>query len=222
MNHGCHDEQSILSIMADCLQDAGYQTYVAFNGDEGLAQLDQLQPDLVISDVWMPGMDGYHFCRLVRKRASYARILMITGVRQEAAVLKEMEIDIDGYLVKPFGIGVFLQHVETLLQRKDSNGSSAEESQVIVESQAVSVDKLLSSREDRLLEMYRMLSASDRELLEVIAVRFFDATGQAEHPIDKLDHLAPKGQTMVGEVVTRRNESKVVRTRHSTEEIVTV
>ena len=175
------DEQSILSIMAECLEDAGYQVHIASSGHEGVGLLKQIQPDLVVSDVWMPGMDGYHFARLVRS-ACDAQILMVTGVPQEAAVLKDMNIDIDGYLVKPFSVRDFLQHVEKLLQQKGSRSSTVEESHEIKDTQSQYVNRLLSSREDRLLEMYRWLTPGDCEVVEAMITRLLDAAVQAEHP----------------------------------------
>ena len=175
------DEQSILSIMAECLEDAGYQVRTASNGHEGVGLLKRFQPDLAISDVWMPRMDGYHFARLVRK-ACDAQILLITGVPQEAAVLKEMDVDIDGYLVKPFSVRDFLQQVEKLLQQKGSRSSTVEESHEIKDMESQYVNRLLSSREDQLLEMYRRLTPGDCEVVEATITRLLDAAVQAEHP----------------------------------------
>ncbi len=196
------DEQAILSLMDEWLQDAGYEVRTASNGQEGVGVLKEFQADLVISDVWMPGMDGYHFARLVRK-ACDAQILMITGVPQEAAVLKDMKVDIDSYLVKPFSLRDFLQHVEKLLQNKGPHSSSEEERQGSMDAQSKYVDRLLSSTEDRLLEMYRKLAPGDCRLVEAMIARLADANDLAKDAAredygeltDMHNYLRSEGQT---------------------------
>ena len=111
------DEDALRYALEDWLDLAGYHVFHASNGNEGLSLLRQLQPDLVISDVWMPGIDGYEFCRLAR-RACDAALFMITGVPQEAAVLKEMNVDVDAYLVKPLHMKEFLELVESIFSRR--------------------------------------------------------------------------------------------------------
>ena len=58
------DEDSIREILTAWLEDQGYNTVTSTNGIEGLRQLYQHRPDLVVADILMPEMDGYEFCRL--------------------------------------------------------------------------------------------------------------------------------------------------------------
>ena len=86
----------------------GCKKPVMKHGQEGLQKLQDHHPDLVISDVWMPEMDGYDFCRAVRN-SSDASIIMMTGVPQEAAVLREKKLDIDDYVIKPIEMVDFMR-----------------------------------------------------------------------------------------------------------------
>ena len=109
------DDLSIRDMMSEWLEHAGYEAHTASDGYEGLKMLSELQPDLVITDVWMPGMDGYLFSSMAR-RTSNAAIIMMTGVANEAAVLRDMNLDIDAYKIKPFDAKGLMKRIETILQ----------------------------------------------------------------------------------------------------------
>ena len=166
------DELSIRNMIADWLQDAGFEVCIAADGQQGLNVLSEFQPDVVISDVWMPGIDGYHFCRMVRSRAPNAAIIMMTGVRQEAAVLRDMNVDVDDYVIKPIVLADLMQRIESSLEKKqlaakgETNGAATLTPQPTVEQ-----DDGISS-EKRLLTTYQWLSEEDKKLLQIIADKF--------------------------------------------------
>lgn len=164
------DEKGVRDLLEEWLQLAGYETCTASNGHDGLVQLKEHQPDLIISDVWMPGMDGYHFCRLAR-RASKAAIMMITGVPQEAAVLQEMKIGVEAYMVKPLTMKEFLERVDSTLRTRRSTpvSTAADSRQPPAKGPAAPAMDRPSAQEERLLQTYRMLSQGDREVLERVA-----------------------------------------------------
>lgn len=113
------DEPGIVDLLTAWMELAGYEACTASNGYEGLRQLYQHRPDLVISDVMMPGMDGYEFCHLVRQACDVS-IMLITGVEQEEDKVKRLSRDIDSYMMKPFRMQEFLSQVEALLQRRNA------------------------------------------------------------------------------------------------------
>ena len=160
------DESVIRDILVDWLQEAGFETATAANGDEGLQRLREHKPDMVISDVWMPGIDGYDFCKMVRS-TSDAAIIMMTGVPQEAKVLREMNIDIDDYVIKPIEMVDFMRLIEAVFQRRQFGSTSA-----------VSDTSAPSGRpapmEGRLSEIYRKLSPDDQQTLQKMAERMLD------------------------------------------------
>lgn len=109
------DERQLRNLVGEWLTEAGFEVIMAGDGQEGVARLQQHDPALVISDVWMPGMDGYQVCRLT-KRLSTAPVLMMTGVPNEAAILKETNVGADDVLLKPFDVGDLLSRVNKLLK----------------------------------------------------------------------------------------------------------
>ena len=109
------DEKVIRDLLEAFLETEGYETYTASSGIEGLRQVYEKRPDIVISDVVMAGMDGYEFCYLAREMCGVP-IMMVTGVKAESNVLR-FRSDIDDYMLKPFDMNEFLKRVAGLISR---------------------------------------------------------------------------------------------------------
>lgn len=109
------DEKVIRDLLEAFLEAEGYETYTASSGTEGLRQVYDKRPDVVISDVVMPEMDGNEFCCLARKMCGVP-IMMVTGVKAESNILR-FNSDIDDYMVKPFEMDDFLKRVANLISR---------------------------------------------------------------------------------------------------------
>ena len=118
------DEEIIRALLSDWLELAGYETHAASDGFEGLRLLGEHRPNLVISDIMMPEMDGYEFCRLVRKSTNVP-IMMITGIAGDDKEEVRRELGINDYMTKPFDIEEVLDRVDTLVKLgKDANYNS--------------------------------------------------------------------------------------------------
>jgi CheY-like chemotaxis protein len=85
------------------LEHLGARVVTAENGDDGLGAVLVHQPDLVLVDLVMPGMDGYEFARRLRSDPKYwrLRLVALTGLGDETSVLKSWSLGFDGHLVKP-------------------------------------------------------------------------------------------------------------------------
>ncbi|MEZ4943181.1 MAG: ATP-binding protein [Saprospiraceae bacterium] len=112
------DNPDMRAYLCDHLLEAGYAVTAAVNGQEGLdAALAQL-PDLVITDVMMPRMNGYELSRRLRtdERTSHIPIIMLTAKAGEEAKIEGFETGIDNYLTKPFSERELLVQVKNLIQ----------------------------------------------------------------------------------------------------------
>ena len=165
------DEKYIRDLLETWLNDAGYDTHMAVDGQDGLRQLHEHGPDLIISDVWMPGMDGYLFSRLAR-RASDAAIIMMTGAAQEVAVLKETDVGVDGFMVKPIEMADFLKQVASAIEKRRQKGKPT--AQLKTEPPAPTPEPA-ESDEAAFAINYRMLSEADRNLIHRIVYRLLSA-----------------------------------------------
>jgi two-component system KDP operon response regulator KdpE len=110
------DERQITRMLRASLQSSGYEVLLASNGLEGLEQFKEGQPDLIISDLAMPVMNGLEFTRAVRSVAQTPMIVL--SVRDsEAMKVQALDEGADDYLTKPFSMPELLARVRAQLRR---------------------------------------------------------------------------------------------------------
>lgn len=113
------DEQAILEIITYLLQDEGYKVLQASNGTAALLLLEEDRPDLIISDIRMPGMDGFELCERVRANPDFVQLpfIFLTGKDERADMRRGMGLGADDYLTKPFEPEDLLTAVRVRLSR---------------------------------------------------------------------------------------------------------
>ncbi len=116
------DDPVMRKLVSGLLVKNGYQVSEAVDGKEGLAQVINFSPDLIVSDVLMPEMDGYDFCAEVRSRpeGKSLPIMMLTALDSVEQKIKGFEVGVDDYLVKPFEPKEFVARVSALIRRSVS------------------------------------------------------------------------------------------------------
>ncbi len=110
------DEPVIMESLAYSLRREGYNVSVTPNGIDALELFDRVQPDLVILDIMLPGMDGLEVCRRLRARSSVP-IIMLTARSDEVDKILGLEIGADDYLPKPFSFRELLARIHSLQRR---------------------------------------------------------------------------------------------------------
>ena len=110
------DEKNISEIVAKYLEKEGYTTLIANDGIEGLALFRDSNPDLVISDVMMPTIDGFEVLREIRL-ISDVPVIMLTAKQEEVDRLKGFENGADDYVTKPFSPKELVRRVMVILKR---------------------------------------------------------------------------------------------------------
>lgn len=115
------DDPFIRKLVSGLLSKEGHQVESANDGTEGLAKLETYKPDVIISDVLMPEMDGYEFCSKIRELPEGGNIplLMLTSLDSVDQKIKGFEVGADDYIVKPFEPREFLARVAILIKRSD-------------------------------------------------------------------------------------------------------
>jgi pilus assembly protein CpaE len=108
-----------LKLVSATLTNAGYEVYTAESGQEALARVNQILPDLVILDVMMPEMDGYEVCRSLRKNpvTAHIPIMMLTAHDTLEDKIKGFDAGADEYVTKPFQPAELQVRVKVLLRR---------------------------------------------------------------------------------------------------------
>ena len=123
------DEKNISEIVAKYLEKEGYTTLIANDGIEGLALFRDSHPDLVISDVMMPTIDGFEVLREIRL-ISDIPVIMLTAKQEEVDRLKGFENGADDYVTKPFSPKELVRRVMVMLKR---TYKAIEDKQVLIE-----------------------------------------------------------------------------------------
>jgi two-component system KDP operon response regulator KdpE len=116
------DEPQITRVLKTVLTGHGYQVRTAGEGKSALAALSEWTPDLVITDLRMPRMDGVELCRRVRA-VSDVPIIVLSVRGEEHAKVEALDSGADDYVSKPFGIAELLARVRAALRRAPTGGT---------------------------------------------------------------------------------------------------
>ena len=111
------DEQNIVDILSFNLSREGYDTLEAYDGPTGLQLALEQDPDLILLDLMLPGMDGFEVCRQVRESGSSTPIIMLTAREEETDKVLGLELGADDYITKPFSMRELLARVKANIRR---------------------------------------------------------------------------------------------------------
>lgn len=119
------DNKALLAAIQDLLEYSGYTVLAALDGIGALQVMEEVRPDLMISDIMMPRMDGYALLMAVRARPEWASIpfIFLTARTDEEHRLRAWELGVDDYIVKPVAIAALLAtirpHLENVSPKAD-------------------------------------------------------------------------------------------------------
>ncbi|REJ85627.1 MAG: DNA-binding response regulator [Acidobacteria bacterium] len=113
------DEPDILEVLQFNLEREGFEVKTASSGTEGLQVVEREEPDLVLLDLLLPGVDGLDVCRRLRSssRQSNVPIIMVTAKGEESDVVLGLGLGADDYVQKPFSPKELVARVKALLRR---------------------------------------------------------------------------------------------------------
>lgn len=181
------DDERLAELVKDYLQANGFRVVVETQGYSVPRQIINLQPDIVILDVMLPGKDGITICREVRGQYQ-GPILMLTARDADADQILGLEVGADDYVIKPAEPRVLLARINALLRRT----SAVQEDEEDIVHGALSID--LRAREVRLDKQPVPLSSHEYDLLVILArqpgkvlSREYLFNGICNRPYDGLD-----------------------------------
>lgn len=114
------DEQDILDLIKFNVENLGFKTVTADNGESAITNARTKNPNLIILDLMLPGIDGLDVCKLLKQdeNTEHIPILMLTAKGEESDIVRGLEIGADDYVTKPFSLKVLLARINTLLKRR--------------------------------------------------------------------------------------------------------
>lgn len=119
------DEQAISDIIKYNLQKEGYLVHTAYDGEEGVKLIEEIDPDLILLDIMMPKMDGLEVCKKVRQ-TKQTPIIMLTAKAEEIDKVVGLELGADDYITKPFGMRELIARVKANLRRTQVQSAEVE------------------------------------------------------------------------------------------------
>ena len=119
------DEHSIVDILQYNLERNDFDTVCAYDGPEGLRLAREADPDVILLDVMLPGMDGFEVCRTLRSEGNNVPIIMITAREEETDKVFGLELGADDYITKPFSMRELIARVGANIRRTAMAAPSA-------------------------------------------------------------------------------------------------
>jgi len=157
------DDDKIISMLRRSLAFEGYTVFTADNGQEGLRQVLEQEPDLIVLDVMMPKVDGWEVVRRLREGGADTPVLMLTAKDEVGDRVKGLDLGADDYLVKPFALEELLARVRVLLRRKAQRTEQASSNRVYYEDVVMDLDTREVFRSEKRVD----LTTKEFELLHL-------------------------------------------------------
>src|SRR5919106_1870134 len=124
------DDQNIVDLVRSNLIARGHDVTVSKDGSEAVRLLEESDPDVVLLDLMLPGVDGFELCRELRGRSSM-EIIVISARRGETDKVRALNLRADDYMTKPFGIEELLARINATLRRSRPSPEEAPENRIV-------------------------------------------------------------------------------------------
>jgi DNA-binding response OmpR family regulator len=119
------DNETLALGLRTSLEVEGYKVECITDGNDGLAWLERHNPDLIVLDLMLPGLNGFEVLRRYRAHGGSAAVLILSARDQEVDKVQGFRIGADDYVVKPVGVLEFLARVEAIIRRSAPAGKAS-------------------------------------------------------------------------------------------------
>lgn len=118
------DEQNLNDIIVKRLILEKYGVDTCFNGNDALEYIFSTEYDVIVSDIMLPGIDGFEILKRIREKGIKTPVLLLTALDGIEDRVKGLDYGADDYLVKPFAFDELMARIKVLLRRNSTNGNS--------------------------------------------------------------------------------------------------
>lgn len=159
------DEKDILEFLSYNLTKEGFIVKTCLNGSSAIKVIDEFQPNLIVLDVMMPGMDGIETCEIIRANSNYDNIIIafLTARSEDYSQVAGLEAGADDYINKPIKPKVLVSRVKALLRRKTSQGTDQN-----ISSSSINISDLNINRESYQVERDGIEISLPRKEFEIL------------------------------------------------------
>ena len=107
------DEIKLANLIKASIKELFFKVNIAKDGIEGLKKFQSFKPDIIISDITMPNLDGLEMCQKIREESNIP-IVILSAYSQKEKLLRAIDLGINKYFIKPFDIEEFLEYLKNL------------------------------------------------------------------------------------------------------------
>lgn len=201
------DEKPIADILQFNLKKEGYNVFCAYDGNEAVKMVDEIQPDLILLDIMIPLLDGMEVCREVRKKYEMP-IIMLTAKDSEIDKVLGLELGADDYVTKPFSTRELIARVKANLRRHQQFNSPPDEeeetNEIEIGSLVIHPDAYIVSKRGETIE----LTHREFELLYYLA-KHIGQVMTREHLLQTVWGYDYYGDVRTVDVTVRRLREKI-------------
>ncbi|QGQ48539.1 response regulator YycF [Metabacillus sediminilitoris] len=200
------DEKPIADILQFNLKKEGYTVYCAYDGNQALEMVEEINPDLLLLDIMLPNKDGMEVCREVRKKYDMP-IIMLTAKDSEIDKVLGLELGADDYVTKPFSTRELLARVKANLRRQqaiENSETKGATNEITVGSLVIHPDAYVVSKRGETIE----LTHREFELLHYLAQHIGQVMTR-EHLLQTVWGYDYFGDVRTVDVTVRRLREKI-------------
>ena len=201
------DEKPIADILQFNLKKEGFDVYCAYDGNEAIKLVEEIQPDLILLDIMLPQQDGMEVCREVRKKYDMP-IIMLTAKDSEIDKVLGLELGADDYVTKPFSTRELIARVKANLRRQKHAATQQDEqeetNEITVGNLVIHPDSYMVSKRGETIE----LTHREFELLFYLA-KHIGQVMTREHLLQTVWGYDYYGDVRTVDVTVRRLREKI-------------
>jgi DNA-binding response OmpR family regulator len=117
------DEVNMIEGLRFNLEARDYIVIASLDGETGIKRAIEEEPDLILLDLMLPGINGYEVCKKLKKSKPEIPIVMLTAKSQESDIITGLDLGADDYITKPFSILELLARINAMLRRTSTNST---------------------------------------------------------------------------------------------------
>jgi two-component system phosphate regulon response regulator PhoB len=136
------DERDILDLVEYNLKQEGYKVSCVLTGEEALEEAKAFNPDLIILDLMLPGLDGFEVCKILKRSPDTADIpiMMLTAKGEDVDVVTGLELGADDYIIKPFSPRVLVARTRAILRKKKGKEDKVQQADDVIKIHNIIID----------------------------------------------------------------------------------
>lgn len=196
------DEQTIVDILTFHLEREGFVCHSSGNGLKGLRMVEEVNPDLILLDIMLPGIDGMEVCKRLRAQDLQTPIIMLTAREEESDKVLGLELGADDYVTKPFALKELTARIRANMRRNAA--SSSDDAALRFGSLSINLGSLDAKKDGKSLE----LSQKEFDLLVFLAKNAGQVFSR-EELMEKVWNYEYYGDARTVDVTVRRLREKL-------------